>query len=179
MEFFIKIITSLQRLSKKEIERLIMIALASTAFLMGTLIYFIYKKSSSFVVSIKKIETIANKAVTLMHDYEKIQKEEDRITDILEKQKEFKLRTYFEQFCKEQNISPTPGWDTQEAIINPKFDEITLQAEFKDQTTQKLIKILEELDKREIIYIKELKIKTEKEKQRISFEIIIATKKSK
>lgn len=179
MKLFEKIISYLQGLTKKESERLLVIVLATTALVMGGIIYFIYQTSDSLVASIKRLEKLANKATIVLHDYEKIQSEENRVISMLERQKDFNIKIYFEQFCKEQNITPATEWDTYTESINPKFDEIRLSASFKDQTTQKLVKILEELDKREIIYIKNLSMKTEKEKQRIAFDITIATKKSK
>jgi hypothetical protein len=179
MEFLSKITTYLHYLSRKEQDRLLMATLASVALLVGGLIYFIHQKSTTLVASIKKMELLANKAVNLLQDYDKIQTEEDRIQAMLEKQKDFNIKIYFEQFCKEHNIMTSAEWDTSVVSINPQFDEITLPATFKDQTTEKLVKILEEIDKREIIYIKNLSIKTEKEKKHITVDITIATKKSK
>lgn len=179
MEFLNKIIIQLNQLTTKEQERFIVITLASVALLMGGLVYFIYQKSTDLVTSIKKVETLANKATQLLQDCEKLQKEENRIEDMLEKQRDFNINSYFEQFCKRQSLNPTSEWSTSTIQINQKFDEITLQATFKDLTTEKLVKILEEIDKQEIIYIKSLLVKTEKEKKRVTVDITIATKRSK
>ena len=179
MEFLVKITNRIQQLNKKEFERYLIGGLAVVVLLMGCLVYFIHAKSNDMLSQIKKLETLANKSVKLLGDYEKIQGEEARLQAILGKQKDFNIQIFFEQFCKEQNIIPISGWRTPTDQINPSFEEIVLPASFKDQTTEKLVKILEEIDKREIVYLKNLTIKTDRETRKIAFDITIATKKSK
>ena len=178
MEFLVKIIQQIQQLTKKEFERYLMISLVSVSLFMGGIVYFVYTKSSDMIKQIKKLETLANKSVKIMNDYQQIQQDEEQLLGMLGKQKDFNIRIYFEQFCKEQNINPASAWNTSSDQINEKFEEITLSASFKDQTTEKLVRILEEIDKKEIVYIKNLAIKTEKEARKIAFDITIATKKS-
>jgi hypothetical protein len=165
-------------LSKKEFEKYLMLSLGAMAFLTGGMIYYIYQRSSSLVTEIRQIEKLAKKSVKISAEYEKIKEEEERLQAVLEKNKDFNMKIYFEQFCKEQSLTPESGWDTSYESINEKFDEVSISASFKKQTTEKLISVFQEIDKKEIVYVKNLRIRKEKDKT-IRFDFTISTKKSK
>jgi len=109
-----------------------------------------------------------------------VRAEEERIKALLDDNKGFSIKTFFETLTLDQKLKPELGWDTEVRSIegNDTFDEIILTATFKKQTTQSLVSLLNVLERSEIVYIKELDIKKE-EKKTISFEIILATKKRK
>lgn len=178
MEIIVKFVNYLQSLNKKQIQRYFLIfILLSGVGLLG-LIYFVYSTSTELVGDIKRLEALANKATSVLEEDQKMEDESLRIQAMLDKEKDFNIRSYFESFCQSQGL-PIQGWgDTRTREINDKFDEIYLTASFKGETTEKLVKILEEFNKKEIIYVKSLRIKQEPNK-RISFEITIATKSMK
>jgi len=169
----------IQKLSRKDLDRYIIATVASVGFILLAMVYYIYTTSSELVTRIEQVKALAQKSSVLVQKYEKIQQEEIRLESLLEneKYKDFNIKIYFEQFCKEQGLVPDPNWDTSVEVVKEKFEEVTLAAAFKGQTTQKLVKILEALEKNEIIYIKMLDIKTEKNSKTISFDITLATKR--
>jgi hypothetical protein len=167
----------IQKLSRKDLERYIIGTVSTTAIILFAIIYYTYTTSSELVIRIDGVKNLGQKSAVLMQKYEKIQEEEIRLENLLEKYKDFNIKIYFEQFCKEQGLMPDPNWDTSVEVVKEKFEEVTLAAAFKGQTTQKLVKILEALEKNEIIYIKMLDIKTEKNSKTISFDITLATKR--
>ena len=167
----------IQKLSKKDLDHYIIGAVASVGIILLAMVYYIHTTSSELVARIEQVKALAQKSSVLVQKYEKIQEEEIRLESLLEKYKDFNIKIYFEQFCKEQGLMPDPNWDTSVEIVKEKFEEVTLAATFKGQTTQKLVKILEALEKNEIIYIKMLNIKTEKNSKTISFDITLATKR--
>ena len=169
--------SSLQQLSKKELEKYIIITLSATITVFGAIIYYSYNTSSEIAKQIKRTNLLANKSFKLLQQYDKLQSEENRLQTLLGKHKNFNIKIYFEQFCKKHSITPEPGWNTTVDIINERFEEITLPATFKGQTTEKLVNILEKLDKKELIYIKSLGIRPDKEAKKISFDITLATKR--
>ena len=103
-----------------------------------------------------------------------------KLQKLLEQEKDFDLNVFFEKFCAQFKITPFESWDTttQSFAGSDKFDEVLLNATFKQLTTQQLVTILEELNKNELVYIKELNI-TNEETKTITVNIIIATKKFK
>jgi len=170
----------LQNLNKRDFEKYLIISLIGIAIATGIFTYYLYSQSSSKISQLKKLEDLANKASIILSNNKKMQVEEERLKQLLEQEKEFSIKTFFEQFIGEQGITPEPGWNatTQPLAGSDKFDEVILSAIFKGQTTQKLVKVLDALDKKEIVYIKELKIKNEDNKK-ITAELAIATKKYK
>jgi hypothetical protein len=176
MEFLIKISDFVQSLEPKQFQKYVIVALGCAAVIIGSLIYYVHNHTASLIDKMKSIERAANKSAQLILDAQKLKEQEDHIQKILDKYQNFDIQGDFEQFCKEQNIVPEPGWASSVETINAKFNEEVLAATFKNQTTQKLVTYLEALEKKEIIYIKGLSVKNEKDKK-ISFDISIATKK--
>lgn len=170
----------IQKINKKEFEKLLLIILLITSVSSLGAIYYIYNSSSSLVLKIKEITKLANKTTSILNENKKMDYEQDRLTKILEVNKNFSIKTFFEQFCQQQGIPPESNWDTITVPVegNEKLDEIILTANFKNQTTSNLTRMLENLDKNEMVYIKELIINHESNKK-ISFKITIATKRLK
>ncbi len=167
-----------QKLSKKDFEKYLTLFLISTALIAGITTYYIYSKDSAKVAQLKRLEQLTEKTSRIIADHERMQKEEERLQQLLEQNKDFNMKTFFEQFCGQQNITPEPGWDTRTLPVSEKFDEVELSATIKGQTTQNMVKFLDALDKKEIVYIKELVVKNEGEKK-INFDITLATRKTK
>lgn len=170
----------IQKLNKKDFEKNLRLFLSIIAISSLGVTYFIYTKSSDLIEKIRMTKKLTLKTMNIIKTHKKMQKEEDKLQKLLEQEKNFNIKTYFEQFCSKQKITPNGNWETttQELLGSDKFDEISLSATFKNETTQKLVTILEALNKKEIVYIKELIIKNENDK-RIIFDITIATKKFK
>ncbi len=165
-------------LSEKDFKRQLGIILGIASLSAFGLVYYIYSKSASYQAGYKQLISQVQKTKQIMQENAVLQREEDRIQDMLEKNRDFSLKSYFEQFYREHKITPEPNWDT---TINPiegneAFEEVILPATFRNETTKKLVRILDDLDKKEIVYLKELVIKKEEEKT-ITFEITLATKK--
>ncbi|MFA6527572.1 MAG: hypothetical protein WCT20_04065 [Candidatus Babeliales bacterium] len=178
MEVLVKLVAFIQQMGKKEFERYLGITLGSVIVLTGIIIYSIHCKSEDLIDRMKRTDIFAQKISTILTTYEKMKTEEDKYQNMIEKHKDFTLNGTFEQLCREQNITPEPGWVSRTDSINEKFDEISLPATFKGLTTEKLVNFLDALDKKELIYVKEVKIKNTGSKQ-ISCEITIATNKYK
>ena len=170
----------IQGLNKKEFDKYLTLFLLAIAALSAILTYSFYKNNSNKVTQIKSLEQLTNKSAKIISDNTKMQQEEERLQLILQQKKDFSIKTFFEQFCSTQNITAEPGWDaiTQPLEGSDKFDEVILSTVIKNQTTHGMVKILDSLDKEEIIYIKELTIRNEDNKK-ITFDITIATKKYK
>jgi len=175
MDFIIKLATYLNNLPKKQFQKLLLIVIGSAFMVIIGMIYFIHSKSMEHLDQIKKFESLSNKAILILEDSQKMEDEALRIQAILDQNKEFNIKSYFEIFCQQNSLIPNQGWDTQTDELNERFDEILLSSSFKGLTTEKIVKIVDDFYKKEIIYIKSMNIKQESEKK-VSFEITIATK---
>ena len=177
MNNFDQIITYITSLSDKDFKKQLITLLSVVTITTFSIIYFSYRKSSMKIQKLKQLHKFAQKSNVILTNNKRIEKEEIRIQELLIKNKDFNIKSYFEQFAREHNVTPESGWDT---TINPiedneKFDEVILLASFKNQTTKTLAILLEALDKKEIVYIKELAI--QHEEQKIAFDLTLATKK--
>lgn len=175
MEFFIKIATFLQGLTKKQFQQYLLIFLCGVCIVTGGMMYWIYLESTNLLSEIKKIETLSQKSISILADNEHMQQEARRVQELFDQNKDFTIKSFFETFCKEQGLIPEPGWSSRTEESNDRFDEMVLTATFKKQLTEKIVKILIALDKKDIVYIKDLTIKNEGDKK-VSFDITIATK---
>lgn len=179
MEFFTKIIQWVQQVPTKDMQRYMYILIAVMACLVGMIIFFVHSKSNDLVAQIKKIETTAKSAGPLFIEYEKIQREEDRIQDMLEKSKDEDMRSFFELFCKSQNMMPT-SWDINPVDLNQKFEEMTVTANFKSLSTQKLVEFIDAIEKEavsknKILYTKSVRIKKDPNEKTINVDLTVAT----
>ncbi|MFA5075023.1 MAG: hypothetical protein WC436_02860 [Candidatus Babeliales bacterium] len=159
----------IQNLNKKSFEKYLLIFLAFIIFLSGTSIYYIYNKSSNLVKDIKTLEKTSNDIIQIINTNEKLNKKSDELKQLLDKNIDFNIIAFFEKFTKEQNITPETNWAAtsfkQPVEGNEKFDEAGLTATFKNQTTESLIKIIENLNKNQMVYIKDLTIKNQENKK--------------
>ncbi|MFH1254327.1 MAG: hypothetical protein V1646_02740 [bacterium] len=178
MEIILNFINYLQSLTKKQVQQYFLVFLLGMGGVVSGLIYFVHSKSVELLFEIKRLESLANKATSILEENQKMEIEEQRIQAMLDADRNFNIKSYFEGFCQTQGL-PSQGWgDARTEELNDKFDEVSLTASFKGQTTEKLVRILEDFYKKEIIYIKSLNVKQEPDKK-ISFNITIATKSLK
>jgi len=168
------------RQSAKEHQTFLLISLAVATALLGGMIYFLYSQQDTTIEALKALAEQIKKNDALIATSERIHAEEERVKTLLEDNKGFSIKTYFESLTHDQNMKPEPGWDTETHAIenNDTFDEIVLTAQFKNQTTQSLVAFLGIIEESEIVYIKELTIKKDGPKT-IVFELTLATKKRK
>jgi len=178
MEFLVKIAQFIHALNKKEFEKYLIATLVGIALLTGAISYYIYTKSSALLVQIKTLENLANKSAQILADNQRVQQQEDRFKQMLEKDPDFTINGFFEKFCRDMDISPETGWVARSETITDKMDEISIPATFKGQTTEKLVKVLDALVKKEMVYTKELRMRSEPNKK-ITFDITIATNRYK
>ncbi len=181
MKALINLATYIQNLSKKDFEKYLVIFLIGVTLLGGILTYRTYSKSSTLIQKIKNTQRLARKAEEMIQKNEQLKLKEEQLQELLKQNKEFDLRTFLEQFWPHHQVTPEAGWGETTTLPiegNDKFDEVTLTAVIKNQTTEGLTKILDALGKEDIIHIKELTIKHEPNKK-ITFELTIATMKYK
>lgn len=179
MKVFDTLANYIQNLNKKDFEKYLILILSGITILGLFSVYQIYRKSSNLVQQIKTTEKLAQKSINMVIEYDKLQQKETQLQDLLKQNREFNIRTFFEQFSKEQNMIPEP-WNTTEVPIegNENFDEITLNTTFKKQTTEKLVNMLNALNKHDNVYVKDLIVRNNLDKT-IDFEISLATMRYK
>ena len=170
----------LRQLDHRTFKKYLIASITISALIMIIMAYYIYNKSSSLIKQISKVEQIAFEANQIEKKYQKTQTQKTHLLSLLEKETDFEIKSFFEAFCKERQLKVESNWKTTSSTIegNEKIEEVSLKASFKGQTTEKLIKILQDLDEKEIVYIKNIKIDKSTNKI-INFDLTIATFKYK
>lgn len=168
----------LQELSKKEFERYLVIFLAAVLAVALGIVYYISSTSSEYVNQIITLQRLSDQAARVLAENDQLLQEQQRIQSLFEQEKDFNIKSYFEQFCKQQNITAEAGWDADSSDIGDKFTETVLHATFKGQSMQKIVQIIDALDKKETTYLKEVIIRSEPN-QRITTELRIGTVRPK
>lgn len=143
-------------------------------------IYILYTTRAAKIETLSQLHEQVRKNDKIVVESDKIKAEEERIQGILNDNKGFNIKTFFEQFYRTHNVQPDGDWDTETRSIdgNDTFDEVVLPVTFKNQTTQSMVTLLSALDKHEIVYLKELDIQKSEGKV-ITVSLTIATKKRK
>ena len=124
-------------------------ALIGTAILALGATYYIYSSSSSLIEQIKKLNNDTKKINQIISQSNQLQIEEQKIREILDKNPNFNMSTYFQRFYTKHNIKPEAGWKPEPATTieglqgDAKYQEVVLQAMFKKQTMQKLVTLLQ------------------------------------
>jgi hypothetical protein len=178
MEAINKFANYLQTLPRKKFQQYLLISLGCVAACASLLIYAIHEKKASLIQYTINLGKLSEKSAHIISENRKMTLEEQHIREVIDKNKGFSIKSFFEQFCREQNINAESGWEAHVEPINERFDEVILSATFKDQTTKNLIKILSALALKDIVTIKELRIRTQQNK-RITVDIMLASKKLK
>jgi hypothetical protein len=176
MEILIKISQFLQALSSKQFKQYLALAIGLVLALTCGLFFYIYSTCNALITQIKSIESLSKKSVNLLKEYKNFQENTRKVQDIIDQNREFDIKIYFEKLCKDQNVNPEQGWgDVKSQDINDQIKEVTLSATLKGQTTEKLVSFLDALGKSPMIQIKVLNVKKE-ENKKISFAVTLSTK---
>jgi hypothetical protein len=173
--------THILGLSKKEFHQYAATFLIAITIVATTATYYIYSVASSKMNLLENTRKFSNQAALIIDQHNQLEQEDAKIKKLLEKNKDFNLSMFFENLSNKHSMKPEPNWkpETEQLEGSEEFEEITLQASFKKQTTEKLVAFLNDIYEEAMVYLKELTISKNKDKPQISYEITLATKRYK
>lgn len=180
MNTFEKIGAYIARFDKKKLDLFIIVTISLLSLIAAGGFYFINLTRNKVLTRIEELQKIALENKELLIKYEAVSEEEQRIQNLLQENKNFNIKSFFEQFCRQHTLNPEPNWETETYQINDNetFEEIRLSAFFPNQTTEKLVSVLSVLDKNPLVYLKNVEI-TQQKQNTISFALTLATTKHK
>jgi hypothetical protein len=160
----------------------IRIALAGLVILIAGSFYYIRTKSSELIDAIKKTSEFSHATEELINQYNVIIKEEESLAALLEKKSDYNnLKSYFERICKQNSLTPEAGWaessESLEIPGNEQFEEERLTCSFKGLSTKDAITLIDNFDKDEILYLKQIEL--EKVEKSLTVKIMLTAKKLK
>jgi hypothetical protein len=172
------VIKFISELTVHNFQKYLWICIASLLVSMGTITYLIYQKTNSLREEIVLIQRKAVEARGLMVNYQKALDFKSKITKRLESENSSDIKGFFENLCREQNLTPESNWTPAQTALsfNRELEEFSLQAQLKNMTMQRLVSFLIALRKNEMIYLKTLHIsKDAPEQKTFNVELIVAT----
>lgn len=179
-EPILQIITHINSLNKQDWQKQLVATIVALLFFFSGVIYFIYQKSDTQIAQIRELYKLKTKSVDLLDQYQQIAQEENRITTLLEKHKDFTIKSYFEKFSKDNGLTPEPGWGDSYEITpiagSDKFEEERLIPIFKNLNTQSLIALLDKLERDLLLCLTHVSIS--RENDTLTATITITAKKN-
>lgn len=165
IEFIQRIIGSLQFSSPQEFNKYLGLFLGGVLLTGIGSTYYIYARSSALAERIKTIQELSKRSSIIMNKFDHLQEEEDKLSAVLEQHKDFAIRTFFEQFCKQNNLTPEPSWgdsvETNQLPLYPDFEEEIIRPVFKNQTTQTMLQLFQALEKEPMATVKDVTLTVE------------------
>lgn len=180
MTLFEHLAALLIRLDKKHFEWTLVTIISTIGIFAAGATVFIFMQHQSARAYLAEMQRLSIENRELLATAEHLREEEERIQNLLNENKNFNIKSFFEQFCQEEGVTPDPNWETETIALadNNTFEEVKLSASFQKQTTEKLVSMLSRLDKHPLVYIKSLEI-TPQQPNFISVSLELATEKHK
>lgn len=169
-------------LSYNRQKRLYMIMATAGLFLsfFGGIVWHVSDSAHLIIQNIRQVHRLKKKNMDLVARYEAAQEEERLFIEKVNKHKDLSIKTYFEKFIKENNLSPEGNWaETEKNPVpdNDLFEEETLRATFKAMTAEAIVGILSIIDKENIVEVGSVILR--KEEALITLDLVLTIKKFK
>jgi len=132
--------------------------------------------------NLDKINKLRTESVTLINQYQEVLEQQEYVSELLNKDKTFKIKEFFDDMVKElfleRNVGNTAEVSEPQDLGNG-YDEIRISAQFTSITTKQVCEILEKIEQNKRLYVKELTLSKVEQSSSLDVSIIIATLQSK
>ncbi|HBS48053.1 TPA: hypothetical protein DEO28_02420 [Candidatus Dependentiae bacterium] len=175
-----KILNFINQLDQENFKKYLIILIGVLLFIIGSALFFIQSKSSSLINQIQAAQRAAINSNKLIIKFQNVENQKSKLQKNLDSLQDFDIKGFFESFTRSNKIKSDGNWTFATISIagNDLLEETSLQATFKNLTMEKLVSILKELEEKDNIYVKNLKI-TREENKTLSIDIMIGTLKYK
>lgn len=177
MKILQPIIDFIKNLDKKQYYRYGILFLSATALILGIMIYVYFSKVNTLRQKIKRINIQRENTRAILEKHERVIQQKIRVDEILEKDKNFKIKQYVPLVIQELNLTQylsKIGEVTDEDLNNGYIEE-RLDVYFNNMTMKNIVDLLNALEKNERIYTKELSINKTLKSPVLDVTIVIAT----
>jgi hypothetical protein len=157
---FLALVETLENTPHKKLVEYFNITLLAATFIIAGSLYYIRSTSNELLLRIDNARHSTARAEDLIAQHHQQAKRNEYVANNLESNDSYDdLKSYFERFCKEQKVTPGPGWvesfHVAEDSQSSRFEVEELAAEFKFKQTQEMVELLDALEKDDLISLKE------------------------
>ncbi len=178
MEALNKLVTYIEALDRRQFKFHVLGFFTAIVLLAGLFLYYLAESKNDLIVRLQALNKLATKGCQIIDVHRRLVKDEQHLKQVLEQKRGFVLQAFFEQVCRDLSMTPEAGWAPKEEHISDIFNEIILTAIFKNVTSEKVVKLLNMLNKEEIVYLKGFNLKNNNNRT-ITISVTIATKRYK
>lgn len=184
MKIFNKIFDFFNKFSEKKFIQFIIIFLVFITTLCGIIIYKYYSNTNNLVKQIKSINNLRIEAKDLLERNLAIKNQQEKVDEILTKDKNFKIINYFETLTKELRLNNYINEKSKQISISDveskqNYSEIRLNVKIQNINMKQLTDLLEKIENNERVFIKKLEINKSEKLPTIDADLTIATLEEK
>ncbi len=178
MSFFSNLYTRIMSFEKKLFYQGIIVFFgALVAIIVGMLIYYyttVFGLKSQLIKTKRQQEEIRS----LLGQFTQLQEESKNVNAVLEEEKNFKIKNFYDSLLQQQNLqgSQLKEAEIQEENLRNRYTEIKLTSHLHQLSTEQLCNLLDALEKKARIYVKDLSI-TKTRNNNLDVVLVIGTLK--
>jgi hypothetical protein len=168
----------LDELDDRSLYRYFMGFLAGVAAIMGLVVLLQYRAINTITKKIKALNSQRIEAQEILTRFEQVTQQKEAVESVLEKDKSFRIVGYVDTLLNnlQLNRNKGPYQPTTEPLEgHDTYDEVTLIVPLIEITMRNLAELLNEIEKNERIYIKQLDIVKSQAKPAIDVTVTLAT----
>ena len=125
------------------------------------IVVYYFSAASSLKNTLNSLYKTQQESKILLDKVRIVEKQKERVNKLLDAEKSFKIKNYFEEVIKTLNLTSYQRKEaevTEEEVLKNQYSEIKLSANLTGISTKQLCQMLETLEKKERIYTKNLMI---------------------
>ncbi len=124
-----------------------------------SIIGYYYSATSNLKSNLQSLYKTQQECKLLLEKVKTIEQQKESVDAVLNTEKSFKIKNYFEELLRSLNLTPNQKRDaevTEEEILKNQYSEIKLSAQLQGISMKQLCQLLETLEKKERLYTKDL-----------------------
>jgi hypothetical protein len=174
-----KVKSFIQELEERDFYKYLAGFLVGIVLLMALIVYLGQRKITLLKKRANKINTQRQSLQEILTTFERVKQQKADVAAILEKDKTFKIIGYLDHVIASMNLGANKAGGVQQSEEPlehlPEYSEIKVVVPFTNLNMKQLAELLQEIEKNERIYTKELDITKSPSKPTIDATLTIAT----
>lgn len=171
----------IKNIDTKQFYRYLFLFLGIFLGLLALILYIHFSSVSTLRKKIKRINTQREITRQILEQHEQVIQQKIRVDEILEKDKNFKIKQYVPQVIQSLNLTAynTKIGEVIDDDLNNGYREERLDAYFGGMSMKNIVDLLDALEKNERVYTKELSITKSPKGPLLDVTLVIATLQQK
>lgn len=178
MNFLSNLYARIMSVEKKMFYRGTIVFFGGLIVLIIAILAYYYTTVSALKNQLTKTKRQQEEIRMLLGQFTQLQEESKKVNTVLDEEKNFKIKNFYESVLQQQNIQnlQLKEAEIQEENLRSRYIEIKLTSQLQQLSTEQLCNLLEALEKKARIYIKDLTV-TKTRNNNLDIVLVIGTLK--